>query len=283
MNIGVVGLGLIGGSLAKAYKRAGNTVYGQEKSKSTLDFALMAEAVDKELKDENLKECEVIFLAISPKQAVKWLEDNKEKLNKNNIVIDCCGTKRLVCEAGFRISKEAGFKYAGGHPMAGYHKGGFKYSREDLFDNALFVLVPDDHNDIRMVKYITDIILRAGFKKVTCTSMEEHDKIISFTSQMPHIVSNAFIKSDTALNIGTKISAGSYRDFTRVAYLDPDMWTDLFMENKDNLKREIDTLVKELSKYSKALEDEDKEELRELLKEGRDRKTEVDSKWNFVI
>ena len=283
MNIGVVGLGLIGGSLAKAYKRAGCTIFGQEKNKSTLNFAIMADAIDGELDDENINKCEVIFLAISPKQSILWLEENKDKLSENNLVIDCCGTKRLICEVGFKISKENGFKYAGGHPMAGYHKGGFKYSREDLFDNALFVLVPNDNNDIRMVKYISDIIIRAGFRKVTCTTKEDHDKVIAFTSQMPHIVSNAFIKSDTALSEGTKISAGSYRDFTRVAYLDPDMWTDLFMENKDNLKREIDTLVSELNKYSKALEDENKEKLKDLLKEGRDRKTEVDSKWNFLI
>ena len=283
MTIGVVGLGLIGGSLAKAYKRAGETVYGTDTDKLVLDFAKMAGAVDRELTKENICECDVIFLAISPKSSVKWLEENKNNLSDNNLVIDCCGTKRYVCAEGFRISKENGFKYAGGHPMAGYHKGGFKYSREDLFDNALFVLVPDDHNDLHMVKYITEIIIRAGFRKVTCTSMEEHDSIIAFTSQMPHVVSNAFIKSETALNSGTKISAGSYRDFTRVAYLDPDMWTDLFMENKDNLKKEIDTLVKELSKYSKALEEENKEELRALLKDGRDRKTEVDSRWNWKI
>ena len=283
MNIGIVGLGLIGGSLAKAYKRAGCTVYGTDRDKLIIDFAKMAGAVDEEATKEKIKTCEIIFLAIQPEQAVKWMDDNKDILNESNLIIDCCGTKRVVCEAGFRISKENGFKYAGGHPMAGYHKGGFKYSREDLFDNALFVLVPDDRNDINMIKYITDVIMRAGFGKVTCTTAEEHDSIIAFTSQMPHVVSNAFVKSETALNSGTKVSAGSYKDFTRVAYLDPDMWAELFMENKDNLKKEIDILCSELLKYSKALKDNDKEELRNLLAEGRDRKTEVDDKWNWKI
>ena len=283
MNIGIVGLGLIGGSLAKAYKRAGCTVYGIDKDKSVMDFAKMAGAVDENLTSENLNKCKVIFLAVKPETAVKWMEENKNLLTEENLVIDCCGTKRVVCEAGFKISKENGFKYVGGHPMAGYHKGGFKYSREDLFDNALFVLVPYDHNDLNMIKYITDVITRAGFGKVTCATKEEHDKIIAFTSQMPHVVSNAFVKSETALNSGTRVSAGSYRDFTRVAYLDPDMWADLFMENKDNLKKEIDILCSELLKYSKALEENDKEELRNLLAEGRDRKTEVDNKWNWKI
>ena len=283
MNIGIVGLGLIGGSLAKAYKRAGYRVLGTDTDKLIIDFARMAGAIDESLDTEKLKECDFIFLAINPDHAVKWMENNKNNLTKDNIVIDCCGTKRVVCEAGFRISKENGFKFAGGHPMAGYHKGGFKYSREDLFDNALFVLVPYDHNDLNMIKYITDVIMRAGFGKVICTSKEEHDEIIAFTSQMPHVVSNAFVKSETALNSGTRVSAGSYRDFTRVAYLDPDMWTDLFMENKDNLKKEIDILCSELLKYSKALENNDKESLRELLAEGRDRKTEVDNKWNWKI
>lgn len=276
MNIGIVGLGLIGGSLAKAYKRAGKLVYGCDKDHLTTELALMAKAIDKELITGNIKECNVIFLAIPPKQAVKWMEENGSELTADNLVIDCCGTKRRVCEGGVKLSQKYGFQYAGGHPMAGLQFGGFKNSKEDLFDGALFAVVPSDPNNLRMLQKIKEVVLLAGFSKVSYTTAENHDKIIAFTSQMAHVVSNAFIKSETAREEGTKISAGSYRDFTRVAYLDANMWTELFMENKDYLKKEIDVLCEELKKYSKALEDNDADRLHQLLEEGKERKMEVD-------
>ncbi len=276
MRIGIVGLGLIGGSLAKAYKRAGIKVYGYDKNHLITELAIMAKSIDQELTKENTKDCSVIFLAISPDQAVKWMEEHGNELSTNTIVIDCCGTKRKVCEAGVQWSQKYGFTFVGGHPMAGLQFGGFKNSKESLFDGALFVVVPSDPNDLFTLQKVKEVVLLAGFSKVTYTTPENHDKIIAFTSQMAHVVSNAFIKSETAREEGTKISAGSYRDFTRVAYLDAAMWTELFLENKDYLKSEIDFLCNELRKYSKALEENDSEGLYKLLKEGKDRKMEVD-------
>lgn len=278
MKIGIVGLGLIGGSLAKAYKRAGEIVYGQDINHLITEFAEMSGAIDRELNRENFSECDLILLAIPPKQAVGWMEKNGKNLTEKNLVIDCCGTKRVVCEAGFRLAKTYGFSYAGGHPMAGLQFGGFKHSKETLFDGALFALVPEDFNNLRLIEKIKKMILPAGFSKITCTTAEEHDRVIAFTSQMAHVVSNAFIKSETARACGTSISAGSYRDFTRVAYLDADMWTELFMENRDFLKTEIDVLCRELEKYSKALEEKDSSSLHKLLEEGRDRKMEIEKR-----
>lgn len=280
MNIGIVGLGLIGGSLAKAYKRENMKIYGADKDKLTLDFALMQGAADEKLTDENLRECDVIFLAVPPLQAVKWMEEKGPLLTEKNLVIDCCGTKRKVCHSGFALSDRYGFSYAGGHPMAGLQFGGFKHSREDLYDDALFVVVPKDRNNLNLLKKIKEIILKGGFSRIAYTTPEEHDKIIAFTSQMAHVVSNAFIKSNTPREYGTAVSAGSYRDFTRVAYLDADMWTELFLENRDNLKEEIDTLCHELEKYSEALQNNSPEDLKELLEEGKERKVEVDTRWD---
>lgn len=278
MKIGIVGLGLIGGSLAKAYKRAGAAVFGADKDRLITAFAKLAEAIDDELTEERFSQCDLILLAIPPVPAAKWLKDNGPKLPKEALVIDCCGTKRVVCEAGFALAKEYGFTYAGGHPMAGIQFGGFKNSRADLFDGAVFAFVPKDHNDLRFIDKVKQLILPAGFSKLVVSSAEEHDRIIAFTSQMAHVVSNAFIKSETALTMGISISAGSYRDFTRVAYLDADMWTELFMENRDNLKHELDVLMEELSKYARALEEDDAEAMRNLLKEGRERKIEVEKR-----
>lgn len=276
MNIGIVGLGLIGGSLAKAYKRAGETVFGTDKNSLVESFAKMAESIDGQLNPDTIKACDCIFLAVPPVQAAAWLTENAKHMTKENLVIDCCGTKRYICEKGFALAEKYGFTFAGGHPMAGLQYGGFKNSRYDLFDGAVFALVPKDFSDIRFLERVKKIILPAGFSKVAMTTSKSHDETIAFTSQMAHVVSNAFIKSKTALKDDTVISAGSYRDFTRVAYLDENMWTELFMENRDNLARELDTLIKELEKYKKTLEDEDEEAMTALLKDGRERKSEVD-------
>lgn len=278
MKVGIVGLGLIGGSLAKAYKEAGAEVVGLDKNSLVTQFAQMAEAIDAPMTDENMNECDCILIAIPPVPAVEWLETNAPKLTESVMVIDCCGTKRYICEAGFRLSEKYGFTYVGGHPMAGLQFGGFKHSRYDLFEGAPFAAVVADHNNIMLLEKIKKYVMPAGFVKIIFCSAEEHDKIIAFTSQMAHVVSNAFIKSDTAINSGVSISAGSYRDFTRVAYLDADMWTELFMENRDNLKFEIDTLIAELQKYSDALDNQDADRMRELLVEGRERKVEVEKR-----
>lgn len=278
MKVGIVGLGLIGGSLAKAYKRAQAEVLGFDKDRLTTGFAKLAEAIDDELTEERLSECDLILLAIPPVPAAKWLSENGEKLSKETVVIDCCGTKRNICKAGFALAEKYGFTYAGGHPMAGIQFGGFKNSRADLFDGAVFALVPADHNDLRFMEKVKKLILPAGFSKLVVSSAEEHDRVIAFTSQMAHVVSNAFIKSETARTMGTAISAGSYRDFTRVAYLDAEMWTELFMENRDNLKYELEVLIEALSGYAKALEENDSEEMLRLLKEGRERKIEVEQR-----
>lgn len=278
MQVGIVGLGLIGGSLAKAYKKAGVSVLGCDRDRLITEFAEMAGAIDGELDEAHFCRCDMILLAIPPAGAAGWLEENAPKLPKDLLVIDCCGTKRYICEAGFRLAKAYGFTYAGGHPMAGIQYGGFKNSSAELYQGAIFALVPEDHNDLRFLDKVKKLILPAGFSKLVVSSAEEHDKIIAFTSQMAHVVSNAFIKSDTALKSGTAISAGSYRDFTRVAYLDADMWTELFMENRDNLGHELNVLIGELEKYQEALAKNDAEEMRRLLIEGRERKTEVEKR-----
>ena len=277
MQIGIVGLGLIGGSLAKAYKKAGVAVLGSDQNDLTTEFAKMAEAIDGELDEAHFSRCDVIFIAINPAGAIKWMEQNAPRLPKDVIVIDCCGTKRGVCRAGYEMARQYGITYLGGHPMAGKEKGGFKHSSADLFDGAPFILVPEDHNDLNTMCKVKKILQRAGFGRISFSTAEEHDKVIAFTSQMPHIVSNGFIKSKTAvLHNKNMVSAGSYLDFTRVAYLDEKMWTELFMENRDNLGAELAALIAELQKYQKALTDNDPEELIRLLKEGKECKSEVD-------
>jgi len=276
MKIGVIGLGLIGGSVAKAFKRRPeNTVYGWDASKSIVDFAKMAGAVDTVLDDENLKELDLLILATYPEAVIEHLRRLAPMIDPHTMVIDCAGTKRKVCEAAFPLAERYGFRFAGGHPMAGTHFSGFKYSREDLFDGQPMVIVPPRFDDIRLMDEIKQMLRPLNFGRISMITAEDHDKRIAFTSQLAHVVSNAYVKSPTSRD-HKGFSAGSYRDLTRVAWLNPDMWAELFLENKDYLIYEVGTIIENLQAYKDAMEADDQTALRALLDDGRRIKEEVD-------
>ena len=275
MTVGIVGLGLIGGSFAKAYHAAGERVLAQDIDRDVLSFAVISSAVDEELTDETMAECDLILLAVCPTAAVEWLRKNAPKIASHTIVIDCCGTKRTVCAACFPIAAQYGITYLGGHPMAGTQFSGFKYAKADLYHGAPMVLVPPRFDDIELLGRVKDLLTPAGFGSYSVTTAEQHDEMIAFTSQLAHVASNAYIKSPTAKK-HKGFSAGSYKDMTRVAWLAPRMWAELFLENRDFLLKEIDCYIEHLSQYKAAMEQNDEEELIRLLDEGKKRKEEVD-------
>ena len=275
MTVGIVGLGLIGGSFAKAYHAAGHTVLAFDIDRSTYDFALLSGTVNGPLTDETLSTCDLILIAVIPSAAVDYLKHHAAHIGPKPVVIDCCGTKRVVCAACFPLAKEHGFTYLGGHPMAGTHNSGFKYATPTMFHNAPMVLVPENHNDIQLLSRVKDLLAPAGFSRFSITTAEQHDEMIAFTSQLAHVVSNAYIKSPTA-GLHKGFSAGSYKDMTRVAWLAPRMWAELFLENKEYLMTELNTLIDNLRQYQDAMERNDLPGLVQLLDEGRRRKEEVD-------
>jgi len=275
MVVGIVGLGLIGGSFAKAYKASGDTVLAKEKDQSILEFALMSGAVNKELTETNIKECELLLIALYPRAAIEFLKETGPLIGKKTMVIDCCGTKKQVCEVGFAVAKQYGFTFVGGHPMAGIEQSGFKYSKASLFKGAAMIIVPPSYDDIQFYEKIKGLLAPANFGRLTVTTAEKHDKMIAFTSQMAHLVSNAFIKNPIARE-HQGFSAGSYKDLTRVAWLNQQMWAELFLENRENLLEELDLFIADLNKYRQALVDDDFEDLQKLLLEGKLIKEEVD-------
>lgn len=275
MIVGISGIGLIGGSMAKAYKQAGHTVLVYDRDKSIAAYAQLSGVSDGELTPENLPDCDLVLIALYPTDAIEYMEKNAPYFSKNAVVMDLCGTKRLVCQRGFELAKEHGFTYVGGHPMAGTQFSGFKYSSADLFRDQPMVIVPPAFDDIYLLQRVKDLLEPAGFSHMSVTNSAEHDKIIAFTSQMAHVVSNAFIKSPTA-RLHKGFSAGSYKDLTRVAWLNEDMWSDLFLENKDYLVDELDFLLTSLQQYKDALESGDRDRLKALLLEGSILKEEVD-------
>ena len=275
MTVGIVGLGLIGGSLAKAYKKDNHKVLAFDIDEKMLQFAMLEKQVDEVLNNSNIGECDLLLIALYPKASIEYLEKNAELISKSTVVVDCCGTKKLICDCGFKLAKQYGFIYVGGHPMAGTHKGGYKYSRANMFENAPMVLVPHRFDDIELLDKIEKMLSPCKFGFYSVTTAEKHDEMIAFTSQMPHIVSNAFIKSPTA-TIHKGFSAGSYKDLTRVAWLNPKMWTELFFENKENLIRELDIFIKNLNDYKISLENDDRDLMKNLLEDGKNKKEEVD-------
>lgn len=275
MTVGILGLGLIGGSLARAYAKAGHTVLACEQDESILGFAQLAGVVNDRLDDHSLPKCDLILLAINTGGCISWLTENAPKIPQNCLVIDCCGIKEEICKIGFALAEQNVFTYIGGHPMAGSHFSGFKYSRSNLFQGAPMVLVPNKFDDPELLEAAKNALAPCGFGSFSVTTAEEHDRMIAFTSQMPHIVSNAFIKSPTALS-HKGFSAGSYKDLTRVAWLNPQMWAELFMNNKTNVLSELDTYIGSLKAYRDAISKDDYEALVSLLDEGRKRKEEVD-------
>lgn len=276
MNVGIAGLGLIGGSMAKSYKkRSDAVVYGMDSDSSVEEFAEIYGAVDKKLDKSTIPECDLILIALYPAATVEYLKEIAPLVKKDAVVIDCCGIKREICKTGFSLAKEYGFTFAGGHPMAGTHLSGFRASTPDLFKGECMVIIPEVYDDIMLLDGIKHLLEPAAFGKISVTTAEKHDEIIAFTSQMPHIISNSFIKSPTALE-HEGFSAGSYKDLTRVAWLNPAMWTELFIANGDNVIKELDILIDDLQRYRSAVADKDTETLCSLLDDGRRKKEEVD-------
>ena len=277
MKVGIVGLGLIGGSFAWAYHNEGHQVLAFNRTRSVLDFAMLSGAVDGELTKENVSDCDLVLVTLYPEAAIAYIDEMGPYLGQKPLVIDCCGTKRVVCAACFPLAREHGFTFVGGHPMAGTHNSGYKYAKATLFKGAPMVLVPPEGYDMELLDRCKALLAPAGFGKLSVTSAEEHDRMIAFTSQMCHVVSNAYIKSPTA-RAHRGFSAGSYKDLTRVAWLNADMWAELMLENRDFMLREMDVLLNNLAAYRDAIAENDFDGLRQLLQEGKEIKEEVDGR-----
>ena len=274
MTVGVVGLGLIGGSIAKGYHVAGHTVYAWNRTASTLGFALISGDVDAELNEKNVSECDLIFVCLYPEASIEWVKNMAPYFGEKPLVMDACGTKRNVCEACFKLAEEYGFTFMGGHPMGCTKDKGYKYSKDDMFVGCPMVIVPPRYDDIELYARIKELLAPLGFGRFSITTAEDHDSMIAFTSQLSHVIASSYIKSPSAERQGG-FAGGTYRDMTRVAYLNAPMWSEIFISNKDCLLAEIDSLIDNMSKYRKAISEENVDELRELLEEGSRRKEKL--------
>ena len=276
MKVGIIGLGLMGGSLAKAISfGTEHTVWGTNRSPEAVQKALFVGAIEKELTKEDLPLCDLVIVSLYPQASIDYIIENAHLFKKGAIVMDISGVKRYVCDALYDTAKQNGFVFIGAHPMAGLHLSGFEHSTAKIFNNSSMILTPYEDTPEECVNVIKELFLSIGFTNIQMSTPDEHDKIIAFTSQLAHVVSNAYVKSPNAM-VHKGFSAGSYKDLTRVAYLNEHMWSELFLENRDNLINEIDAIVNNLVQYREAMANNDREKLTELLRDGRILKEQID-------
>ena len=245
--------------------------------KAVLQAALQSGAIDGVLEPDRLKDCRIVLVALYPQAAIDYILAHRADFDSHTIVTDCCGVKEVVCVPCEAAAKEAGFIFLGGHPMAGIERSGFAFSKGDLFHGASMVLTPPAGTDPAAVEEVSALCMQLGFGGIRLSTPKEHDRMIALTSQLAHVLSSAYVKSPAALS-HAGFSAGSFKDMTRVAKLDENMWTELFLENTDNLIVVLERLIADLQPYLEALKARDAETLRALLKEGREIKAAADAR-----
>ncbi|MBE5946696.1 MAG: prephenate dehydrogenase [Lachnospiraceae bacterium] len=276
MTVGIVGLGLIGGSFAKAYsENDDHKVIAYDIDEQAMQAAYEQKLIDGKLDENNISSCDLVLVALYPQAAIDYIEKMAPRIGDKTMVIDCCGVKKFVCDKCFKIAKENSFTFIGGHPMAGRHFSGLEYSTKTMYNGASMVLVPENLNDTEVIDRAKKLLSPIKFGKFTICDAQRHDAMIAFTSQMAHVVSNAYVKSPTAKN-HDGFSAGSYKDLTRVAWLNENMWTELFLENKECLVEELDYFIKSLTEYKTAMENDDAATLKKLLADGKKCKEDID-------
>ncbi len=267
-NIVIVGLGLIGGSLAKAFRACGGfTVTGIDRDGAVLRKALETGAIDRAGSEEDIRLADILYLCLYPQADVDFTREHRKAIRPGCLVTDTCGIKSWLCPRMTALAKESGFVFVGGHPMAGKEKNGFDQSDGTLFRGASYILVPcgAPHRDVERLEAVA---LKLGFSGTVETTPEEHDRIIAFTSQLPHVLACAYVQSPQCPK-HRGFSAGSYRDVSRVATINETMWTELFLENRSALVKELDTLTGHITEIRDAIASGNAEALSSLLRKGR--------------
>ena len=268
MKILVVGLGLIGGSLCKAMKKYTDHFVVGSDLKQDIEFAALRDVAVDDSFNGDFSGFDLVIMALFPDATEKYLRENISRMDKNTLITDVCGIKGAFSERIKKLAAENGMRYVGIHPMAGKEFGGYHNSFADLFQKANFIIAPDEDSLPEDVETLRSLAAEIGAGKIVVTTPENHDKMIAYTSQLAHIVSSAYVKSPE-LSLECGFSGGSFQDMTRIATMNEKMWTDLFMQNRENLLYELDTLIENLNKYSKALKEKDSEEMCRLIAEGR--------------
>lgn len=275
-TVGVVGLGLIGGSMAKAiHQYTDCTLLGYDADGAVLSQALDEGVLTAALTADRLAECDLVIVALYPQATVSYVTEHRGHFRRGGLVMDCGGVKGIVCQPLEAVARETGFTFVGAHPMAGIERSGYTNAFPELFQGASLILTPYQGTEEKCLEDIWQLAQRLGFARLTRSTPAQHDHIIAYTSQLAHVVSCAFVGSPSAPDF-SGFSAGSFRDMTRVAKLNEEMWTELFLENREALAGEIDTLVEELAAFAYVIRRGQREQLWDMLHRARTIKETID-------
>ena len=275
-TVGIVGLGLIGGSIAKAARQYTDcTLLGYDTDGAVLSRALDEGVLSAALTPDRLPECGLVIIALYPEATVEYVTAHRDRFRRGGVVMDCGGVKGVVCGPLEDVVRDAGFYFVGGHPMAGIERSGYVHAFPELFQGASLILTPYPGTPEGCLEDIWEFARKLGFGHLQPSTPDEHDRIIAYTSQLAHVVSCAYVGSPSAPNF-EGFSAGSFKDMTRVAKLNEEMWTELFLENREALVREIDTLVEELAAFAYTIRRGDRERLKDMLRHAREIKEAID-------
>lgn len=266
MKIIIVGLGLIGGSIAKALRKSGNhEILAIDLNGKSLEAAVEQNAIDREAEFSDIKDADIIYLCVYPEAATNFVREHINDFKQDCIVTDTCGIKREICNDMAEIKKENDFTFVAGHPMAGKEKSGFSASDSAIFNGASYIII-EDENKVAVNK-VADLAREMGFAEIVMTTAQKHDQIISFTSQLPHVLACAYVLSPRSRE-HKGFSAGSYRDVSRVANINAELWTSLFLDNADDLVDEIDILIKNLETMKNHIQNDEADKLEKILDEA---------------
>lgn len=277
-NITIVGLGVVGGSYAIALSKLGYNVYGIDLDEKSLESAKKQKAIidGSTTAEKFFPISDLIVFALYPKQILNYLKDNLQFIKKGAILSDVAGIKTHY-EDDINKLIENKYEFVFCHPMAGREKRGFEFATDEVFKGANFIITPTALNKESTLKLVEDLVYEMGFARVKRITPQEHDKLISFTSQLPHAIAVALINSDIFSNTGDFIG-DSYRDLTRIANINEVLWTELFLGNKENLLESIENFEEQLDIIKKAIKDDDKEKLKEKFIESSKRREKLRKK-----
>jgi len=254
MKVGIRGMGLIGGSFEKAFLKAGHEVVNLKDASSEMTGS-----------------CGLLLVCLPPLKVAPWICEHASDFADGAIVTDAAGVKGVICPVIENVARRAKWTYVGGHPMAGKERSGYANADADLFRGASMILTPYAWTPPDAVERLKELLSAVGFARFVVTDPRCHDEMIAYTSQLAHVVSSAYVRDPLAQGqLG--FSAGSYQDMTRVATVDPDIWTDLFLSNRESLGAVLGRLIDRLGEYSQAIKSGNAETLKKLLAEGRSAK-----------
>lgn len=274
-TVTIVGLGLMGGSMAMAiHKKTDCAVYGWNRTAAVAQKALDEGVLDGIADDAILAETDLLIVSLYPESTVEYILEKLPVLKEGCLIVDLVGIKQYLIDRLEKPCHDAGVHYIGGHPMAGREFSGYAFAAAELYEGASMILVPTESSPLWAVDELDGFFRQLGFGTVVRCPAAQHDRMIAFTSQLAHVVSSAYIKSPEAVR-HNGFSAGSYKDLTRVAKLNEVMWTELFLRNRGPLVNEIDEIIKHLTEYRDAIANGEEDELRRLLKEGREIKESI--------